>query len=159
LETGESATTSPGSGRISQFDDVDDYDGWCRGAECTTPSVLETFDGYQYDGNQGYPDYSNFTRRVTVRNLFPIPSLTYTRNPYASYTGVTDADVYQDTVNRFEFENWSTLRVVSGEDATGRTPLKIIEIIVTYDGTGAGEVEVEDLSFAVMPVTPPTGGM
>lgn len=81
--------------RFEILDDVDDYDGWCRGQDCecgqTTPdpsdtgvtsdglcndnSPLEAYDGTTYDG-KGYPHYQGFTRMVQVFNIWPNISTT-----------------------------------------------------------------------------------
>ena len=44
------------------FDDVDDYDGWSK----TPPQDV---DGVSYNGAGSMPDYSYFTRQVTVENV------------------------------------------------------------------------------------------
>ena len=46
----------------SNFDDVDDYDGWSK-------NPPEDVDGTSYDGTDTTPDYSAFTRAVTVENV------------------------------------------------------------------------------------------
>ena len=156
LETGENAdTTSTNGGRISVFDDADDYDSWCRGSDCGTSSVtaLETFDGQTYDGSGGYPNYLGFTRRVRVRNVFPSFATQTSFNPY-------DPSDYENAllISRYDFENWSTLRFDSdGNDVTGKSSLKIIEITVSYQGPGVENVEIQDLSFITIPMTPPVG--
>lgn len=46
----------------SNFDDVDDYDGWSK-------SPPQSVSGTSYDGTGGTPNYTNFTRAVTVENV------------------------------------------------------------------------------------------
>ena len=46
----------------SNFDDVDDYDGWSK-------SPPKDIAGTDYDGTGGQPSYSRFTRAVTVENV------------------------------------------------------------------------------------------
>ncbi len=104
-EAGEnSATTAANGGRVSVFDDVDDYIGWCRGKECPGEPPLETFDGLQYDGTQGYPAYNGFTRRVRIHNLdikYRNVSEFYA-DPFSSYTS-RDGTQY---IKRYDFDNW-----------------------------------------------------
>jgi hypothetical protein len=152
LESGESVTTAGNGGRIAVFDDVDDYDGWCRGKECSgSYQPLETYDGYRYTGSEGYPPYFGFTRTVRVKNLDvggDRPEHEFYADPYETYTS-TDSTLF---IKRYNFENWSALTVkTDGTDATGLTPLKRIEITVTYDGPVVKGIEVVDISYVVMP--------
>lgn len=64
----------------SNFDDVDDYDGWIK-----TPP--EDVDGTTYDGTGATPNYSRFRRAVTVENVPEDDFNTLT----ASGDGTTDA--------------------------------------------------------------------
>ena len=86
---------------------------------------------------------------MRVRNIFPLAASTYSGNLYQ-----TGAD---EPIDRYDFENWSSLRLDSGVDATGRSPLKVIEVRVTFTGGGVKGVEVQDLNLAVMPIAPATG--
>lgn len=64
----------------SNFDDVDDYDGWSK-------NPPEDVDGTSYDGTASQPNYSIFTRAVTVEN---VPEDNFdTETPSAD--GTTDA--------------------------------------------------------------------
>ncbi len=137
----ETLTLTQG-GRIQVFDDVDDYDGWCRGVGCSDPSkALETYDGYAYEGAA----YYGFTRQVRVGNVDPTVAYVteFSADPYASYTATTNVQ----TIRRYNidvYDSWTTL--------TGLTALKRIEVTVTYERSGsAGKVEVVDLNYAVMP--------
>ncbi|MBD3306215.1 hypothetical protein GF339_07485 [candidate division KSB3 bacterium] len=163
-ESGEdpAQTTSQG-GRIKVFDDVDDYDDWCRG-DCSNTAddlsddtYLETYDGYQYDGTQGYPPYLGYTRRVRIHNL----ELSnrhikqFTRDPFPGYT----SEVNDKLIRRYRldedagFNNWSSLTDdTSGNHMQGLTPFKRIEVTVTFHGPGVQGVEIQDVSYAVMPV-------
>lgn len=152
LESGESVATAQHGGRIAVFDDVDDYDGWCRGKDCQGGyRPLETYDGFLYNGTQGYPPYLGFTRRVKVRNLDvggDRPVSEFHADPFASYTS-TDGTLF---IKRYDFRNWSALTVKKdGTNATGLTPLKRIEITVTYNGSVVRGIEVADVSYVVMP--------
>lgn len=158
LEEGDIATinTRANGGRIKVFDDVDDYDGWCRGRDCAgdyTP--LETFDGYAYDGGEGYPSYHNYTRRVRIHNLDLIDRYKgpFKRDPFELYTA-TD---YTQPIKRYMFDNWSTLLIYKSgsttKRATGLSSLKRIEVTVTYDGADTSGIEVVDVSYVVMPIS------
>lgn len=157
LETGEDpAQTRSQGGRIKEFDDVDDYDGWCRGRDCTGGyKPLETFDGHAYDGGEGYPSYHNFTRRVRIHNLDLIGRQValFKRDPFAMYTS-TD---YTQPIKRYLFDNWSTVLIYksgsTSQRATGLSAVKRIEVTVTYDGTDTSGVEVVDISYVVMPIS------
>ncbi|UCD54784.1 MAG: type II secretion system protein [Candidatus Omnitrophota bacterium] len=46
----------------NNFDDVDDYDGWSK-------NPPQDVNGTPYDGTDTIPDYSAFTRAVTVENV------------------------------------------------------------------------------------------
>jgi type II secretory pathway pseudopilin PulG len=147
--------------RFNVFDDVDDYNNWCRGRDCDctgiTPATLcatstpETHDGHPYDGSDGYPDYNGFTRRIQVFNLFVLPELTYERTPYENISTPI-------LINRFNFEesNFPNLTVNDdGVHALGHTPLKVIDVMVTYRapvGITREDVEVHDVSMSVMPL-------
>ncbi len=149
LSAGESFSGS----RLQSFDDVDDYDGWCRGKDCDCTGVpagvcvedteLETFDGDKYDGSK-YPKYAGFTRSVKVMNIFP----------------------NELVIQKIIFRNWSTkefkffdfrpevlpnLTSVAGVSAKGRTRLKIVTVNVKYTGSVAPGVNVDDVNLLAMP--------
>ena len=84
--------------RLAKFDDVDDYDGWCEGKDCSAPAwtcpgtsaadglcgnhpALRAYDKTPYTG-QGYPHYQGFTRRVEVFNIFQNASTAVTAGQY-----------------------------------------------------------------------------
>lgn len=151
-DSGEDVATAANGGRIAVLDDVDDYDGWCRGKDCPgSYQPLETYDGYLYSGSEGYPPYFGFTRKVRVHNLDVGADRVlheFRADPFETYTS-TDSTQF---IKRYDFTNWSTLTVKKdGTDATGLTPLKRIEITVTYDGPTVGGIEVVDVSYVVMP--------
>lgn len=152
-ETGFSA----GDARFYTFNDVDDYNNWCRGPECVcsniTPSalcstsLLETYDGHVYNGNNGYPDYRRYTRKVRVFNLDAIEDESYRRAPYENLSGVTVA------INRYNFEETNYHNHTA--DATGLSPIKIIEVTVSFTATkgiATEEMTLKDVSIAVMPL-------
>ena len=175
----ESKTLTDG-GRVRVFDDVDDYDGWCRGDCNDTPgdtsddTYLETFDGYQYSGSQGYPPYLGFTRKVRVFNLDVAERhiSEFQKDPFANYTGTTN----KNFIKRYIFENATSIKITSQfrvgtsdeiivtstdaplnvkKDKTsveGLSPIKRIEVTVTYNGSGTKGVKVTDVSYAVMPL-------
>lgn len=167
-ETGENAdTTSSNGGRIMVFDDVDDYDGWCRGIGCGVTPIkpLETFDGVKY-GDSGLTDMYGYTRRVRVRNLFPAFQVQTSYNPYYSLddvaAGTVTSEKYKANLiefKRYDFENWSSCCRFndSGKDVTGKSALKIIEVTVTYEGPGMAPIRVQDLSFVTSPMDGPKG--
>jgi prepilin-type N-terminal cleavage/methylation domain-containing protein len=176
LESGEDESqTLTSGGRILEFDDVDDYDGWCRGTECPGPHrPLETYDGFQYNGQQGYPAYIGFTRRVRVHNLDAQAAFVteYRAAPFADdsksfadYTALVFAEYTAHVVDstqlikRYNFDNWSSISI----GQAGLTPIKRIEVTVTYSGrrTMANRelgspirLEVTDVSYSVMPEVP-----
>lgn len=151
--------------RIYKFDDVDDYDGWCRGKECTDctdyptgvcvdETYLETYDGQKYDGSGGYPDYTDFTRKVEVFNIFPhitsvVPEHTLefknftSPKPFLFYN--LSEDVFPTLTTRVE--NGTTVH------ATGRTRLKAVKVTVQYTGRVSSPVGVEDYSLVVLPIS------
>lgn len=153
LESGETgATAKPKKGRIGVFNDVDDYNGWCRGKDCSgSYQALETYDGYRYNGSDGYPPYFGFTRRVRVHNLDvggDRPLHEFYADPFESYTSTDNTQF----IKRYDFQNWSSLtEKTDGTDATGLTPLKRVEITVTYEGPVVKGVNVVDVSYVVMP--------
>ncbi len=152
LDSGESGATAGNGGRIAVFDDVDDYNGWCRGRDCSgSYQALETYDGYRYNGSDGYPPYFGFTRSVRVHNLDvggDRPLHEFYADPFESYTSTDNTQF----IKRYDFQNWSTLtEKTDGTDATGLTPLKRVEITVTYEGPVVKGVDVVDVSYVVMP--------
>jgi prepilin-type N-terminal cleavage/methylation domain-containing protein len=141
----ESFTVSKG-GRIKVFDDIDDYDGWCRGEDCIGGfKPLETYDGFQYNGQQGYPFYHGFTRRVRVHNIDAADAYVteFRADPFSDYTSTDSTQL----IKRYDFDNWSTITI----GQRGLTPLKRIEVTVTYNGPVTKGIEVIDVSYAVMP--------
>lgn len=156
-----------GKGRIMMFDDVDDYDGWCRGDDCgvTPVKALETFDGLKY-GTSGLTNMNGYTRRVRVRNLFPAFQVQTSYNPYYSLddvaAGTVTTEKYKANLiefKRYDFENWSSCcrRNEDGKDVTGKSSLKVIEVTVTYEGPGMAPIRVQDLSFVTSPMDGPKG--
>lgn len=159
LDTGETSF-SVGDGRFFVFDDVDDYNQWCRGPACdctgVTPAALcdtspiETYDGNKYDGTKGFPAYPQYTRKVNIFNVDVEAANigTYRKAPFENLSGMY---VY---INRFDFEESNFTNITS--DVTGLTPLKIIEVVVTYQGVRVRDAregqEVKDVSMAVMPI-------
>ena len=156
LETGETSF-SVGDSRFNIFDDVDDYNNWCRGPECDctgiTPAALcstspvETYEGYAQNGTKGYPNYQRYTRRVRVFNLDANEDLRYTRAPFENLSGVLV------TINRYNFEESNYQNHTA--NATGFSPLKLIEVTVSYraaEGVATESMEIKDVSMSVMPL-------
>lgn len=149
-------------GRIMVFDDIDDYDGWCRGIECPGGNAgpLETYDGFLYNGTQGYQNAIGFTRRVRIHNLDvgeDRSDKAFYANPFPLYT--TDNADSTQFIKRYDFRSWSNLTTITygtsdtsdDDPAEGLTPFKRIEVTVTYNGGMVSGVEVVDVSYAVMP--------
>ncbi len=155
LESGESSDTAANEGRIAVFDDIDDYNGWCRGEECEGTASIPLNGGPQsaledYDGTQHGSDSLWFTRRVRIHNLTVANQeiSSFYKDPFPLYTST---DNRQD-IKRYNFENWSSLtRFDDGSSATGLTWLKRIEVRVTYNGPSVKGIEVLEVSHAVMP--------
>ena len=172
-ESHDPAVTTAGGGRIRVLNDVDDYDEWCRGRDCPgtgKDKPLETFDGQKYDGTDGFDDYTKvFTRRVRIRNIDVRKQEERLKAPFDGKSPVR--------FNRYNFENWSALRCIPPKDnnftevqlrafncgvqdaidATGLTHLKRIEVTVSVSGLGVEDLEIQDVSYAVMPLTMPSG--
>jgi prepilin-type N-terminal cleavage/methylation domain-containing protein len=156
LEAGETAF-NVGDPRFLLFDDVDDYNNWCRGRECDCTGIvpaalcdtspLETHDGHPLNGTNGYPDYTRYTRRVRVFNATVDDYYTYRRAPYENLSTV------ELSIHRYNFEesNYSNLTT----NATGRSPLKLIEVTISYrgaEGIAREDLQIKDVSMAVMPL-------
>ncbi len=154
----EETSYSAGDARFYTFNDVDDYDNWCRGPECVcgseTPAdlcssaaLVETYDGHVYDGSAGYPDYRRYTRQVRVFNLDAIEDESYSRAPYENLSGV------MVEINRYNFEETNYYNHTA--DATGLSPIKIIEVTVSFSATAGiatEEMTLKDVSISVMPL-------
>jgi type II secretory pathway pseudopilin PulG len=157
---GTETAFSVGDGRFFAFDDVDDYNQWCRGPACDCTGVIpaalcdtspiETYDGNKYDGTKGFPAYPQYTRKVHVFNVNVDAANigTYRKAPFENLSGMY---IY---INRFDFEESNFSNITS--DAAGLSPLKIIEVTVTYHGVRVADSreaqEVKDVSMAVMPI-------
>lgn len=172
LETGEDYIGS----RLASFDDVDDYNGWCRGPKCTDCTALaghlcqvteydQNYNGNLYDGTNGHPLYRNFTRRVRVFNIFQNTSSAKTSSHQIRFGSFSTK-----TFNFFDFrdgydarsgysvsddimKNLTTNGLQRNQHARGMTRLKVIEVSVEYTGQAAGTVGVKDVSFAVQPIS------
>jgi len=176
--TGEGDTTySATSARGTQFDDVDDYDGWCRGplCDCTgKPAGICVKDGdleaaypydgavFKYDGNAGRPKYAGFTQSVRVYNIalqhvldeheidFNVPTI-YTNTPSKKsflFYDLHDMAKLRSMTTVFDPKDGKKLR-----SAKGATRLKVIEVNVNYSGTVASGVDYTDIGLAIMPVS------
>lgn len=154
----------------TKLDDVDDYDGWCRGQDCTcvapqatdgrcrdnTP--LEAYDGTKYEG-RGYSLYQGFTRMVQVFNILPnISTVRGGEPPEHSMDLGVGTYRSEDPFNFYDLrqENISKLMndpTKGGRSVKGRSRLKVIKVIVTYNGPVTAPVKVEDMALVVLPVS------
>lgn len=165
--------------RLTKLDDADDYNGWCRGQDCecggTPPNTgsssdglcqdetfLEAYDGEKYVGGL-FPSYQGFTRRVEIFNIYPNLSTQVTANEdrrgseprsHLMELGVGDN---RETI-RFNFydlreENFDNLRA----GADGKTRLKVVRVIVSYQGPVTPDVWVDDFALLTMPMSKETG--
>jgi len=159
-------------GRFAYLDDVDDYDGWCRGKDCETfcttettasgickdESYLETYDGFRYNGSGGYPWYADFTRKVEVFNIYA--------NNNADKSGPADAATLEHDIafktstddKTFLFydlreANFPNLTTRGGASASGRTRLKVVKVTVEYTGPITPPITVEDLNLVSLPIS------
>ena len=156
LEAGETVF-NVGDARFLLFDDVDDYNNWCRGRECNCTGIvpaalcdtspLETYDGHQLNGTNGYPDYTRYTRRVRVFNVTVNNFYTYRRAPYENLSSM------EIPINRYNFEESNYPNLTGG--TTGSSPLKLIEVTVSYrgaEGIAREDMEIKDVSMVVVPL-------
>ena len=163
---GPEETFVDGNQRLKQFDDVDDYDFWCRGQDCDCSNLpagyptdmckqgwpLETYEGDKYNGTGGYPNYPGFTRKVEVFNIYPSHTSPVPTHTMTLRKGTSDTD--DDESITFEFydlqeENFPNLT----GGATGKTRLKVIKVTVGYKGSVTGDIEVNDINLVAMPIT------
>jgi prepilin-type N-terminal cleavage/methylation domain-containing protein len=145
-------TFTYGDQRIEKLDDVDDYDGWCRGVNCdctgkpaglcqnNTP--LETYDGKKYGVDPGYPALWGFTQRAEVFNI------------WSNFTSSHILSVgLRNYTTPFRFYNFQDDQLASlsttPRPAQGRSYLKVIRVVVEYKGPVLPDIQVEDLSLAV----------
>ncbi len=169
--------------RSEQFDDVDDYNGWCRGPKCdctgkpagickpntpTNPSVLEAMsklgaatDSFKYNGVDGRPNYPGVTQSVRVYNI----SLKHLNDEHQIdfnipilYPGSTPSKkdfLYYDLRDAARLRTMTMIREknVAAKRAAGLTRVKIIEVTVQYDGPIAAGVNYTDIGMSVLPVS------
>jgi prepilin-type N-terminal cleavage/methylation domain-containing protein len=158
--TGENdGTYSQSVSRMLQFDDVDDYNGWCRGPACNctgvTPAGIcsttlpqESYNGVRFVGAE-YPHYQDFTLQVGVYNLKPT-----VRSNHSMQMGV---GAFRETRN-FQFFDFRTERM--GTPATaGTTNMKVIKVTVLYGYPLTPNIRkvappftIEDVGLSVLPV-------
>jgi len=165
--------------RLTKLDDVDDYDGWCRGQDCTAcdgtsstdnlcvdDSPLQAYDGTTYDG-RGYPHYQGFTRKVAVFNVWPNLSTTVSAGEvrrgnepkeHQIAIGAADSAYREDVSFNFydlradNFENLTGSRSPYGI-ARGNSRLKVVKVTVTYTGAVTPDINIEDIALVVLPVS------
>jgi hypothetical protein len=159
--------------RIEILDDVDDYDGWCRGQDCDCTGItsgvcvddspLEAYDGTTYDG-AGYPHYQGFTRMVKVFNIWPNISTRVVAGEArrGNEPKQHQIEVGKDAYRTDEPFNFYDLREESFENLTsnyssgiarGNSRLKVVKVIVTYKGAVTPDIKIEDIALVALPVS------
>jgi prepilin-type N-terminal cleavage/methylation domain-containing protein len=155
--------------RLTKLDDVDDYDGWCRGWHCTAcgggssgdklcvdDSPLEAYDGTSYDG-KGYPLYLGFTRMVEVYNIWPNISTTSGRETPEHWIEIgSGAHRQAEPFNFYDLreENFSNLTSCAAKgSARGNSRLKVVKVTVTYRGPVTPDINIEDTALVVLPIS------
>lgn len=152
--------------RLIAFDDVDDYDGWCRGQDCTCVdpqlsdgrcvdnSALEAYDGTEYRG-QGYPHYLGFTRQVQVYNIFPNVSTTVASGETRRGDEPREHDMVigggTRHLNFYDLRTENFKNLTGG--ATGTSRLKVIEVTVSYTGPTTPDIRVQDSAIIALPLS------
>lgn len=162
LEEGTFGSTDT---RWSKFDDIDDYNHWCRGKDCTecptTPTYdgrcqndtpLEAYDGTEYKG-AGYPRYENFTRMVEIYNIYPNLS-----TEVSAGENRRGDEPRQHTMNIggddkvFDFYDLQDDTLTTLKALGGKTRVKVIKVTVTYTGPLTAALGVEDTGIAILPI-------
>ena len=178
-KNGATATYLTAKSRSEQLDDVDDYNGWCRGKKCvcptgtpagicgTTPTDIEagmSLDAldatkFKFDGQSGRPKYDGFTQSVRVYNI-SLKNITGQHeinfNIPSTYSTPQWKDfLFYDLRDEAKLHNMTMIRKRDGtkQFARGRTRLKLIEVTVTYDGPLAAGVSYTDIGMAVLPIS------
>ncbi|PID58317.1 hypothetical protein CSB45_04420 [candidate division KSB3 bacterium] len=138
-------------GRWGQFDDVDDYDGWCRGKECGG-QALEAYDAEKYAGN-GFPRYHNFTRRVQVYNIYPNIS---TQVAAGENRRGSEPRSHNMTIGgnsqAFDFYDLRDQTLPSLKAPNGTTRQKVVQVTVTYTGPVTPPLGVKETAIVVLPL-------
>ena len=143
------------------LDDVDDFNGWCRGVECVCTGVtpadlcknnsdLEMYDGKKYDGLNGRPKYEGFTRSVKIYNIMP---------PTGTDAPEHKIDFNIDTAKFPKADRFKTFLLYDMRDAQlqlyttvpGLSRMKVIEVNVKYKGPIAAGVNYTDRGIAFLP--------
>lgn len=160
--------------RLTKLDDVDDYDGWCRGQDCDCTGItsgvcvdnspLEAYDGTTYDG-AGYPHYQGFTRMVEVFNIWPNISTAVAAGEIRKGTEPKKHEVEVGTgaYRAKEPFNFYDLRTGSFSNLTtnfsnrgiarGNSRLKVVKVTVTYKGAVTPDITIEDVALVALPVS------
>ena len=166
----EEGTFGTGDTRWTKFDDVDDYDGWCRGQDCTCVdpqlsdgrckdgSPMETYDGRPYQG-AGYPNYFGFTRMVEVYNIFPNVSTVVVAGETRRGGEPREHQMLvgtEDTSFNFYDLRDDSIAGLSNDpikgSAQGKSRLKAVKITVTYKGAVTPNIGIEDIGLVVLPI-------
>lgn len=182
-KNGGTLTYNTSKSRSEQLNDVDDYNGWCRGKKCvcptgtpagicgTTPTDIEagmSLDAsddskFKFDGQAGRPKYDGFTQTVRVYNI-SLKNITGQHeinfNIPSTYTTPTRKDfLFYDLRDTAKLHTMTMIRKPdkTKQIAKGRTRLKVIEVTVTYEGPLAAGVSYTDIGMAVMPISQASG--
>jgi prepilin-type N-terminal cleavage/methylation domain-containing protein len=156
-EAGE--TFAYGDKRIEKLDDVDDYNGWCRGANCdctgkptglcqnNTP--LETYDGKKYGVDSGYPPYFGFTRSVEVYNILPGDKDKVSFSNFSTHQVPVGMRNYTTTFRFFNLQD-DRLQSAGVRGTPCRTFVKVIKVTVEYKGKVVPYLKVDDLNLVAL---------
>ena len=152
----EEGTFGSGDSRISKFDDVDDYNNWCRGEACDCTGItngvcvdnspLEDYEGTKLTG-AGYGHYQGFTRRVEIYNIKA------SNGEPPEHRMILGAGDYKQEVpfNFYDFGNEAALANLRAQN--GKTRLKVVKVTVTYTGPVTPNITYEDTALVVLPVS------
>jgi len=160
LDTDDAYTTA--KARQDTLDDVDDYNGWCRGDNCTcaTGQVLcvDNTPFENYDGTK--LPYTGFTRRVEIFNINPTRNkIKPAKHNVKMVTNYNDMAAADQPFQFFDLRETSfALLTTSGTGtaktfAKGNSRIKVIRVVVEYSGTATSSVKVEDVNLAVQPLS------
>lgn len=164
----EEADFADGDKRIEHFDDVDDYNHWCRGNQCDEcpggssahegrcweGMPLEAYDGKKFQG-AGYNHYQGFTRSVEVYNIYANISTAVVAGEIRRGDEPREHTMEIGLGDEIEPFNFYDLRDETLSDLRapdGKSRLKVIKVTVTYTGAVTPHITVEDTGLIVLPV-------
>lgn len=173
LETGDGYSATAAQGR-QLLDDIDDYNGWCRGKECQCGgtgddtgvsanglcddnSSLESYRREYYTG-PGYTRYDGFTRRVQVYNIWSNVSSVQNiaqrgggRQPWTHYMAVGMNSAKDKPFKFYDLRDQNFANLTTG--ARGRTDLKIVRVTVTYRGPVTPAINLQEAMVLALPIS------